>query len=217
MVVMPHPIWPLADLEVVTPRLTLRYVSDALAVELALLAAAGIHDPAVQPFAEPWTDVASPELERNALRYYWRTRAETTTEHWDLCLAALVDETVVGTCALHAEQFPARRTATTGSWLGRGHQGRGLGREMREAALHLLFDGLGARRAVTRAWHDNAPSLGVTRSLPYTRTATTMEQRRDRRETMVEYVMTAEQWRPIRRDDIGLNGVDGVRAQLQIG
>ncbi len=40
---------------------------------------------------------------------------------------------------------------TTGSWLGRAHQGRGLGKEMRQAALHIIFAGLGAQQAVTRA------------------------------------------------------------------
>ncbi|WP_246227268.1 hypothetical protein [Mycolicibacterium helvum] len=71
-------IWPLFDLQVVTPRVTLRSVSDELGVQLATLAANGIHDPATMPFSEPWTDVPSPQLERNSLQYYWRNRAETT-------------------------------------------------------------------------------------------------------------------------------------------
>jgi hypothetical protein len=36
------------------------------------------------------------------------------------------------------------REFESGSWLGREHQGRGLGKEMREATLHLGFEGLGA-------------------------------------------------------------------------
>ena len=40
---MAHPYWPLFDLVVRTPRLVLRYVDDALAVDLATLAASGIH------------------------------------------------------------------------------------------------------------------------------------------------------------------------------
>lgn len=71
-------MWPLFDLQVVTPRLVLRYVSDELGAELATLAAKGIHDPATMPFTEPWTDVPSPDLERNSLQYYWRNRAETS-------------------------------------------------------------------------------------------------------------------------------------------
>ena len=84
-------VWPLAGLEVMTPRLSLRYITDDLGVELALLAAEGIHDPATMPFSTPWTDVPSPELERNTLRFYWRNRADTTVEHWDLNLAVVVD------------------------------------------------------------------------------------------------------------------------------
>lgn len=77
-------VWPLAGLQVVTPRLTLRYVTDEFAVKLATLAANGIHDPATMPFSEPWTDVPSPELERNCLRYYWRNRAEASVDNWNL-------------------------------------------------------------------------------------------------------------------------------------
>jgi hypothetical protein len=64
---MGHAVWPLADLEVVTPQLALRYISDDLGVELALLAANGIHDPATMPFSTPWTDAPSSELKRNTL------------------------------------------------------------------------------------------------------------------------------------------------------
>ena len=49
---MSHPYWPLFDLEVRTTRLTLRYVDEALAVELAELHG-GIHDPATMPFCGP--------------------------------------------------------------------------------------------------------------------------------------------------------------------
>lgn len=216
MVVMGHPIWPLADLQVVTPRLTLRYISDELAVDLARLAADGIHDPATQPFSEPWTDVPSPQLEQNTLRYFWKCRAETTTEHWDLCLGVLVDEMPVGVCTVHGDDFPTRRSATTGSWLGQRFQRQGLGREMRQAALHLLFAGFAADLAVTRAWHDNAASLGVTRSLPYTQTTAAQEPRRDRLDTMIEFSMTADQWKTIEREDITLIGVPAVREQLNI-
>lgn len=216
MVVVGNPIWPLADLEVVTPRLTLRYISDELAVELAQVAAAGIHDPELQPFTEPWTDVPSPQLEQNTLRYFWKCRAETTADHWDLCLAVVVEETPIGVCTVHGEQFLTRRSAETGSWLGQRYQRHGFGLEMRHAALHLIFGGFCAQRATTRAWYDNEASLGVTRSLPCTQTAVIHEQRRDRLGTTIEFAMTAEQWHTIKRDDIQLHGVGVVRQQLKI-
>ena len=67
--------WPLFDLVVETPRLTLRYVDDELAVELVELAVRGIHDPATMPFSIPWTDLPSARFEREALQFYWGRRA----------------------------------------------------------------------------------------------------------------------------------------------
>jgi RimJ/RimL family protein N-acetyltransferase len=214
---MTAPIWPLFDLEVSTPRLSLRYVTDDLGEELADLAAQGIHEPDTMPFSEPWTDVPSPELQRNAVRYFWRCRADTTSEHWTLNLAAHDrDETLFGVCTLNAERFPIFRTATTGSWIGRRFQGQGLGREMRQAALHLIFAGLNGGTATTRAWHDNTASLRVTRSLPYTQQGAVQEQRRDRPDTMLAFAMTRQQWQTVHRNDIQLAGVGPVGEFLGI-
>jgi len=102
MAAMEQAIWPLMGLHVVTPMLTLRYITDDLGMELALLAAEGVHDPVTMPFSTPWTDVPSPELERNTLRFYWRNRADTTVEHWDLNLAVVVDGIAVGMCSVAA-------------------------------------------------------------------------------------------------------------------
>jgi RimJ/RimL family protein N-acetyltransferase len=159
MAAVEQAIWPLTGLEVVTPMLTLRYITDDLGVELALLAAEGVHDPATMPFSTPWTDMPSPELERNTLRFYWRNRADTPVGHWDLNLAVVVDGVAVGMCSIEADAFPTRRSAETGSWVGR-YQRRGIGREVRHAALHLIFAGFDAAQATTRAWHDNTASLG---------------------------------------------------------
>ena len=67
------PYWPLFDLEVRTPLLTLRYPDDALMVELVTLIGKGIHDPEDMPFALPWTDEVSPGRDWNSYRYWWRT------------------------------------------------------------------------------------------------------------------------------------------------
>ncbi|MCV7420961.1 GNAT family N-acetyltransferase [Mycobacterium yunnanensis] len=210
-------IWPLFDLVASTPKLTLRYVTDELAAELAELATHGIHDPATMPFSEPWTDAEPPELQRNTVRYFWRCRAETTTADWHLNLAAHDrDGALVGVCTLSAAHFPSTRTATTGSWIGRRFQGQGLGREMRHAALHLIFDGLHGGVAATRAWHDNAASLGVTRSLPYTEQEPVVERRRGHPDTMLVFTMGRRQWETLGRSDIRLGGVEPVRDFLGV-
>jgi len=206
--------WPLFDLELRTPVMTLRYLDDELAAELVGVAARGVHDPGSMPFSIPWTDLPSPQLEREAMRFYWRGRADTTATSWRLLFAVIVDEAVVGACDLFADEFPALRQFETGSWLGRESQGHGLGKEMRMAALTLGFDGLGASCARTGAWHDNERSLGVTRSLGYAEEGRRRELRRGVPDEIVGFRMDRAHWATLRRDDISLHGIEAARSFL---
>ncbi len=206
--------WPLFDLEIRTPRLTLRYLDDELAADLVAVAARGVHDPATMPFLIEWTDRPSPELEQEAMRFYWRSRADTTPASWRLLFAAVHDGEVIGSIDLFASGFPALRQFETGSWLGRRHQRKGFGAEMRTAALTLGFDGLDAEFATTGAWHDNAASLGVTRSLGYTESGRRRALRRGKPDELVEFRMDRAHWSAIRRDDITVDGADAARSFL---
>jgi RimJ/RimL family protein N-acetyltransferase len=200
-----HPVWPLFDLRVVTPRIELRYVDDALAVELAQLAAKGIHDDDFMPFAMPWTDARSPLLERNSMQWFWAGRAETSPTRFHLPLAVVVDGEVAGATSLDAHDFPVLRQFESGSWLGRQFQGRGIGKEMRRATLHLGFAGLGATLATTSAFFDNGPSLGVTRSLGYIATGVSRKVRRGISAESLQYEMTLDHWEQhLRRADIDI-------------
>ena len=206
---MTHPVWPFFDLQVTTPRIELRGLDDTLALELVQLAANGVHDSAEMPFLFPWTDVPSPQLERNALQFHWRNRAEISPTRWSISLAALVDGAVVGTTALDATDFPTLRQFETGSWLGRAHQGRGLGTEMRLATLHLGFDGFGAQMATTSAWEDNHASLGVTGKLGYTPTGQRRAVSRDQPRRLRMFELGRDEFAVrLRREDIVLSGVD---------
>jgi RimJ/RimL family protein N-acetyltransferase len=211
---MAHPYWPLFDLSVRTPRLELRIPDDDLIVEMIAVAQKGIHDPGTMPFGAPWTDAKSPEFERNSLRHHWRSRAELTTENWDLNFAVLVDGAPAGSQSAHGVNFAKLRQAETGSWLGREFQGQGIGKEMRAAILHLLFEGLGALRCISGAWHDNPPSLGVSRSLGYEENGVEYRMRRDAPDRLVHLLLTRERWEPQRRDDIEIIGLDGCRDML---
>jgi RimJ/RimL family protein N-acetyltransferase len=206
---MANDLWPLFDLRIVTPRLELRYIDDEMAMTLARLAANGVHDPACMPFAIPWTDVESPELERNALQWYWRCRAELSPSKWNIMLAVIDRGVVVGTTDVGATDFLIVRQFETGSWLGREFQGQGIGKEMRAAALHLGFAGLGAAYATTGAWVDNAASRGVTASLGYEPEGRRRMIRRGEAVEMQGYRMSREQWEhTIRRDDIEIVGLE---------
>ena len=68
-----------------------------------------------------------------------------------------VDGKPIGVQGLEAEHFRAVRSVETGSWLGRAHQGQGMGREMREAILHLAFAGLEAEEALSGALRTTPP------------------------------------------------------------
>ena len=197
--------WPLFGLRIRTPRLELRYPDDELVAALADLAAEGIHDPATMPFSVPWTRQPDGVLQRESLKHHWARRAETSPERWSLPMVVLEGGTVVGVQDVHAAGFVVTRTVETGSWLGRAHQGRGIGKEMRAAVLHLAFDGLGAELARTGCWDDNAVSEAVTRSLGYDGDGWTWEDREGARARMLRFRLERSAWR--RRDDVRLGGL----------
>ncbi len=206
---MTHPVWPLFDLRVVTPRLELRAIDDETGAALAQLASRGIHDPGFMPFAVEWTDVQGDELLRNTMQYYWRCRAEWSPASWSLNLAVVVDGEVVGTTGLMSQHFSELRQFETGSWLGREFQGQGLGTEMRIASLQLGFAGLDARTATTVAFDDNPSSLGVTGKLGYTANGSSRRLRRGTPATSLHFEMSRDHWAArVRRGDIEIHGLE---------
>jgi RimJ/RimL family protein N-acetyltransferase len=215
---MGHLHWPLFDLEVHTPRLTLRYIDDELGAALVDLASQGVHDPDFMPFAMPWTDVAPDEAGPNSFRYWWRCRAETTVDSWDVNLAVIEHGQVVGATGLGGKDFPITRWFETGSWLGRRHQGRGLGTELRVATLQLGFLGFDGEMAGTGAFFDNGPSLGVTNKLGYEPNGVARNTRRGRPAAMLRYRMDRAHFvENLKRDDITISGDRGVRELLGLG
>lgn len=208
--------WPLFDLRVRTPRLELRYPDDELLVALLQVAKGGIHDPAVMPFSTPWTRTPADDFDTQFLRHHWGVRAATSNDAWALPLVVLDGATVVGVQDVAATKFPTTRRFETGSWLGLAHQGRGIGTEMRAAALHLAFAGLGAELATTSAWHDNQVSQQVTRKLGYAEDGWTILDREGRAERLLRSRLTRGDWARGQRDDIAIEGLDGCRRALGI-
>jgi RimJ/RimL family protein N-acetyltransferase len=201
--------WPFFDLVVRTPRLVLRYPDDERAADLMDLAAsAGVHDPDVMPFSIPWTRFESPYLERQGMQHYWRTRAELKPESWDVPLAVYESGRPVGVQGVGAMGFLVTRTVGTGSWLAKPEQGHGIGKEMRAAVLHLAFAGLGADRAVTSAFADNAASLGVTRSLGYVENGWDIDDREGKAVRHQRFLLERVDWEARRRDDIEIEGLE---------
>jgi RimJ/RimL family protein N-acetyltransferase len=209
-------LWPLFGLSVRTPRLELRYPTDVELMALADLSDA-IHDPDFLPFSGTWSLLPGGERERAVLQYHWGRRGDWSPSKWRLELVALVDGEVVGTQGAMADDFPITRTLTTGSWLGRGHQGKGIGSEMRAAILHLVFAGLGALRAETGAVDGNEPSLGVTRKLGYRPNGDHIDATNGVRTRLVSFVLDRTDWEASQRDDIEVAGLEACLSLFGLG
>jgi RimJ/RimL family protein N-acetyltransferase/predicted GNAT family acetyltransferase len=161
----PHPV---TRLRVRTKRLELRLGTRAELRALAQLAQHGIHDPVDMPFGVAWTDDSDrPGFVEEGIDHHEANIENWQPDDWTLSMVAFQRGRPVGVQSVRAERFGERRTVDTGSWLGRAHQGQGLGTEMRAAALHLAFAGLGAQWATSGAIEGNPQSLGVSRKLGY--------------------------------------------------
>jgi RimJ/RimL family protein N-acetyltransferase len=200
-------VWPLFGLSIRTPRLELRYPTDDDLLDLAERSG-DIHDPGLRPFAVAWNDADDETRLRRVLQFHWGQRSAWTPEAWRCGLVTVVDGAVVGTQDVIATGFAVSRTVETGSWLGRAHQGRGIGTEMRAAVLHLAFAGLGAERAETGAFEDNDRSLGVTTRIGYRRNGDAVHVDGADRRRELRFVLSRSDWEAGRRDDIDLGGLE---------
>ena len=202
---MAHPYWPLFDLRIRTPRLVLRVPTDDDFPALLDAIDAGVHDPAVMPFSVAWTDAEPDVRRRGAVQHWWRQRAEWTAEKWDLSLAVDLDGELVGIQGVHTEQFPVLRTISTGSWLTARHQGKGIGKEMRSAALQFAFAVLGAEVAESAAFDDNPTSLAVSRALGYEPDGESRAAPRGEARRILRLRLPRERW--VCRYDVEFDGV----------
>ena len=205
---MPDAQWPLFDLRIRTPRLEIRFPTDPDLYQLNELVDLGIHEPSTMPFTNPWTDSPLPRRHRESLKFWWSARANWSPENWHFTGAVFVDGVPVGVQALLATNFARLRTVESGSWLGRRHQGQGLGKEMRAAILHLAFEGLGAIEATSGAFHDNRASLATSKSLGYAVNGDRLMLRRDKPDRIIDLKLDRATWEMRRRDDIEIEGLD---------
>lgn len=205
---MGHPYWPLFDLRLRTEHLEMRYPNDDDCSQLAALAAKGIHDPEWMPFSNSWTEIPSPQLERQSVQHYWQVRGKWSPEDWSCQLVAVSDGDVIGVQDFSGKDFAVVRGVVSGSWLGKAHQGKGFGKEQRAGMLHLAFAGLGALRADSAAREDNHASRGVSRSLGYEEDGDHFEAIRGERVRMVHMKLTRERWEAHHKYEVEISGLE---------
>jgi RimJ/RimL family protein N-acetyltransferase len=189
---MTYRYWPLFDLVLVSPDLTLRPMAEADLAEIAdLLPDDWEQDPAAQTY-----DVGDPRTNRGivAHQHYWACYGTWRPQDWRLNFTVRAADRIVGVQELKGRDFPVLRTVDSSSFLVPAARGRGYGQQMRRAVLALAFGPLRARAAVTSAWQDNHASLGVSRALGYQPNGESLHPRGDRADVLVHLRLLRADW-----------------------
>ena len=201
--------YPPLHIEVTTPMLRLRGATDDLLAGLLPVVRDGVVQEGEMPFDDPMSLYEeSPTREWRWLRRVWAARSRVEPSWWRPSLVVDVDGSLVGMQDLIAEDFPTFGAVTTFSWLAPAVRGRGIGREMRAAVLHLAFAGFGAREATSEAFVDNAASNAISRSLGYEENGLAWATRRGQPFQLQGWRLTRSRWEAKRRTDIELSGVE---------
>lgn len=87
---------------------------------------------------------------------------------------------------------------------------------MREAVLHLAFDGLGAREASSDAFVDNHGSNAISRRLGYEPNGSDWATRRGEPALLYRWRLARDTWEPRRRDDIQRDNIEACHALLPL-
>ena len=200
--------YPPLNVQVHTPVLSLHGATDALLERLVPVVRKGVATEPPWPFDDPMSLYKdSPDREWSWLRSIWAGRGKVSENFWRLYLVVMLDGEPVGMQDVIGVDFAAFGTVTTFSWLSPDVRRQGLGREMRQAALHLAFDGLGARRAESEAFADNPASNRVSAALGYQPNGLNWATRRTEPADLNRWLLPRHLWLPTRRDDITLTGV----------
>ena len=162
---MEHPLWPLFDLRLATPDLALRHLTEADLPELTRVLPLDVE---LNPADFRFHGMEAGQQRGVALsQSYWRSLGTWTPDSWAVRFGVFHQGELVGAQVLEGDDFLVLRTVDSASFLTTAARSRGWGKQMRRAVLALAFGPLGAEYAITSAWHDNAASLGVSRSLGY--------------------------------------------------
>ncbi len=201
--------YPLLNLEVRTPKLTLAGATDELLERLVPIVREGVVGPDQAPFDDPMSLYEdNPQREWKWLRGIWAGRAHVDPQWWRIYFVVMVDDHPVGMQDLIGVNFTTFGTVGTFSWLQPSLRRHGFGTEMRSAILHFAFAGLGAREASSEAFTDNNASNGVSRALGYEPNGTGWATRRGSPALLTRWRLTRERWEQGRRGDIELTGME---------
>jgi RimJ/RimL family protein N-acetyltransferase len=201
--------WPLFDLRISTPDLTLRPMTEADQAAIADLLPADVEqDPAAATFP-----VADDHLRRGIVTHqaYWHHYGTWRPDAWRLNFVVSAGEQVLGVQELEGNDFPTLRTVDTSSFLIESARGLGFGKQMRAAVLALAFGPMQAQAAITEAWHDNHASLGVSLALGYQPNGESLHARGPGADVMVHLRLTRSDWLARASPGVRISGFEPCR------
>lgn len=207
-------LWPPFGLTIATPRLRLRLPREEELVELAGLAADGVHRPGERPFLTPWTEGTGADRARAVLRGHWHGLATWQAAAWHLGLGVFRSGRPIGMVALRARDFPVVRQVTTSAWLSLREQGQGYGTEARIGLLTLAFEHLGATAALTEVFQDNHSSQGVSRKLGYEPDGISVDARDGEPVVSDRLRLTEQRWREQQHRGVTVDGMEACRSSF---
>lgn len=200
---------PILRLRLRTDRLELRLIADYEELgALAEAAAAGVHDPDFMPFLIPWTEGGPDAVRRSVALWYHRAIGRWEAEDWAVPFVVFHEGRPIGVQVLRGKQFAITREVSSGSWIGLAYQGRGLGKEMRAAVLHLAFAELDAEWAVSGSYEGNDSSAGVSRRLGYREDGIEHPVVQGVRRTERRWRLGREDWEAHRKHEVAVEGLD---------
>jgi RimJ/RimL family protein N-acetyltransferase len=217
--------WPLFGLSVAHKDLVLREATDDDVLALAGLVEQGVVEAGNEHFMPRLLLGRAATVEerfRNFLRYHWVRRSATVPEKWDLAFAVLLNGRVVGSQAVHTNEFPVLREVHTGSYLARDIQGGGVGTRMRAMVLELAFAGFGAEWATSGFVEGNEASRRLSARLGYEADGIELLSWPGGGEAIESYRLrlSRKRWlenRPVWLDEVNWTGVSTARNFLGIG
>jgi RimJ/RimL family protein N-acetyltransferase len=199
---------PIHRLRLRTERLELRLPDFEELGALADAAAAGVHDPDFMPFSVPWTEGGPAKTARSVALWYHRAIGRWDEQHWGFPFVVFYEGGPIGSQTLAGNRFAITREVDSGSWIGRAHQGKGIGTEMRAAVLHLAFAGLGAETAKSGSYVGNDASEHISRRLGYRPDGEDFHVVQGRRRQMRRWRLGREDWEANRKHEVAVEGLD---------
>ncbi len=160
-------IWPPYALRLSSGDMELSPVREVDLPELAEIARGGVRRNGVQAFIVDWDSGSDEQIARNLAQYHWATRANFTVDDWTIEFTVRVGERIVGIQGVTGRRFPQTRTVSTGSWLARAEQGKGLGTRARGIMIDAFITHFDAERFETAYFDGNVASRRVSEKLGY--------------------------------------------------